>query len=288
MMRKMILAALVVILAALVVVYLGVAQAQSADPSPTPRTSSLDDLTAIAARQTAAARPPAVRPEVPINTPAPKWHAVAQTEGDPEDVDGGAPPGVGEGAPPGVGEGAPPGVGGDGLPGVGGDGLPGVGGDGLPGVGGDAPGRPNPSPTSHWNLWRFPVSDAAPDPNASPTPFWSLALDATAIAAEAARATVVAGGAAGPGDGAPPSPLEQTGAVHRVGEDIPLIDAAATALHQMAHSPADAPRAFSSGCELPPRDRAHAAACDAYKAAYELKYGNPCRHNEEGAVVCLH
>lgn len=228
-----------------VVVCLGAAQTQSTDPTPTPRPPGLADLTAIAARQTAAARPPAVRPEVrpdvPTNIPSSERGAAVQTEADPKEVGWGAPPGVGW----------------------------------------DAPERPNPSPTG---LWRFPVFDAAPDPNASPTPFWGLA-DLTAIAV---RQTAVAGGAAGPGDGAPPSPLEQTGAVHTVGEDIPLIDAAATALHQMVHSPADAPRAFSSGCELPPRDRAHAAACEAYKDAYKLKYGNPCRHNEEGAVVCLH
>jgi len=234
MMRKMILAALVVMVYAW-----AWGQAQSADPTPTSSFSS-PDSTAIAARQTAAARP-----EVPTNTPAPERDAVGKTDADPEGV--GTPQGVG-----------------------------------------DAPERPNPSPTGRW---RFPVFDATPDPNASPTPFWSLA-DLTAIAA---RQTAVAGGAAGPGDGAPPSPLEQideqtgeqTGAVHTVGEGLFDVDAGATALHQMVHSPAATP-AFRSICDLPARGPADAVACDLYKAAYRLRHGNPCRHNDEGEAVCLH
>ena len=242
-MRKMILAALVVMVYAW-----AWGQAQSADPTPTPFWG-LTDLTAIAARQTAAARPPAVSPspDVPINIPAPERDAVGKTDADPEDVGGGAPQGVG-----------------------------------------DAPERPNPSPTGRW---RFPVFDATPDPNASPTPFWGLA-DLTAIAA---RQTAVAGGAAGPGDGAPPSPLEQideqtgeqTGAVHTVGEGLLDVDAAATALHQMVHSPAAAP-AFRSICDLPARGPADAVACELFKAAYRLRHGNPCRHNDEGEAICLH
>ena len=67
----------------------------------------------------------------------------------------------------------------------------------------------------------------------------------------------------------------------------PDVDVAATALQLMVDNP-DARPAFSSGCELPPLDASHVAACNAYKAAFEAKYGNPCRHNDEGAAVCLH
>ncbi len=93
------------------------------------------------------------------------------------------------------------------------------------------------------------------------------------------------GGPSEPGD--PTGPGGPTGPVHTVGEGLFDIDAAATALHQMIHSPDD-PRAFRSICDLPPRGPADVAACDLYKAAYKLKYGNPCRHNDEGAAVCLH
>ena len=95
----------------------------------------------------------------------------------------------------------------------------------------------------------------------------------------------VPGGPAGPGD--PTGPGGPTGPVHTVGESLFDIDAAATALHQMIHSP-DATPAFRSICDLPPSSPAVVAACDLYKAAYKLKYGNPCRHNDEGEAVCLH
>ena len=93
------------------------------------------------------------------------------------------------------------------------------------------------------------------------------------------------GGPSEPGD--PTGPGGPTGSVHTVGESLFDIDAAATALHQMIHSP-DATPAFRSICDLPPRGPADVAACDLYKAAYKLKYGNPCRHNDEGEAVCLH
>ena len=141
--------------------------------------------------------------------------------------------------------------------------------------------RPRPSPTGHW---RSPPSDAAADPNATPTPtstpIWRSPADLTAIAVRQTAGPA----AAGPSDG---DPLEQTGAVHTVGEGLSHVDAAATALHQMVHSP-DAPRTFRSVCDLPPSGPAEVATCDLYKAAYKLKYGNPCRHNDEGEAVCLH
>ena len=125
----------------------------------------------------------------------------------------------------------------------------------------------------------IPGVDAAADPNATPTSTPRSPADLTAIAVRQTAAP-----AAGPSDG---DPLEQTGDVHTVGEDIFDIDAAATALHQMIHSPDD-PRAFRSICDLPPRGPADVAACDLYKAAYKLKHGNPCRHNDEGEAICLH
>ena len=128
----------------------------------------------------------------------------------------------------------------------------------------------------------IPAGDATADPNATPTPtlipIRRSPADLTAIAVRQTAAP-----AAGPSDG---DPLEQTGAVHTVGEGLFDIDAAATALHQMIHSP-DAP-AFRSICDLPPRSPADVVACEAYKAAYRLKHGNPCRHNDEGEAVCLH
>ena len=105
------------------------------------------------------------------------------------------------------------------------------------------------------------------------------------------------GGPTGPGDpiepgspigpGGPTGPGDPIGPVHTIGEGLFDIDAAATALHQMVASPAATP-AFRSICDLPPSGPAYAAACDLYKAAYRLKYGNPCRHNDEGEAVCLH
>ena len=99
------------------------------------------------------------------------------------------------------------------------------------------------------------------------------------------------GGPAGPGGpaepGGPVGPGGPTGPVHTVGEGLFDIDAAATALNQMVASPAATP-AFRSICDLSPRSPADVAACDAYKAAYRLRYGNPCRHNDEGEAVCLH
>ncbi len=89
------------------------------------------------------------------------------------------------------------------------------------------------------------------------------------------------------GPGGPTEPGAPTGPVHTVGESLFDIDAAATALHQMIHSPDD-PRAFRSICDLPPNSPAVVAACDLYKAAYRLRHGNPCRHNDEGEAVCLH
>ena len=124
----------------------------------------------------------------------------------------------------------------------------------------------------------IPVVDATADPNATPTSTPRSPADLTAIAVRQTAAP-----AAGPSGG---DPLEQTGAVHTVGEGLFDIDAAATALHQMIHSP-DAP-AFRSICDLPPRSPADVVACEAYKAAYRLKHGNPCRHNDEGEAVCLH
>ena len=93
----------------------------------------------------------------------------------------------------------------------------------------------------------------------------------------------------GPTDpGGPSGPGGPTGPVHTVGEGLFDIDAAATALHQMVQSPAATP-AFRSICDLPPpRSPAEVVACDLYKAAYRLRHGNPCRHNDEGEAVCLH
>ena len=101
----------------------------------------------------------------------------------------------------------------------------------------------------------IPGVDATADPNAAPTP------------------------TSGPGD--PTSPVQT------VGENLFDVDAAATALHQIIHSP-DATPAFRSICDLPARSPADVVACEAYKAAYRLKYGNPCRHNDEGEAICLH
>ena len=95
----------------------------------------------------------------------------------------------------------------------------------------------------------------------------------------------------GPGDpsepGGPAGPGGPIGPDYTIGEGLFDIDAAATALHQMVASPAATP-AFRSICDLPPSGPAYVAACDLYKAAYRLKYGNPCRHNDEGEAVCLH
>ena len=137
-------------------------------------------------------------------------------------------------------------------------------GEGIPGV--DATDAPNATSTAtprpggptgpvHTVGEGIPGVDATGDPNATPTP------------------------TSGPGD--------PTGPAHTVGEGLFDVDAAATALHQMIHSP-DATPAFRSICDLPPRSRAEVDACDAYKAAYKLKYGNPCRHNDEGEAICLH
>ena len=82
-------------------------------------------------------------------------------------------------------------------------------------------------------------------------------------------------------------PGDPTGPAHTVGEGLFDIDAAATALHQMIHSP-DATPAFRSICDLPARSPADVVACEAYKAAYRLRHGNPCRHNDEGEAICLH
>ncbi len=124
----------------------------------------------------------------------------------------------------------------------------------TPGPGG--PTEPGgPTGPIHTGGESIPAVDATADPNATPTP------------------------TSGPGD--------PTGPVHTGGEGIFDIDAAATALHQMIHSP-DAPRAFRSICDLPPRSPADVVACEAYKAAYRLRHGNPCRHNDEGEAVCLH
>ena len=129
------------------------------------------------------------------------------------------------------------------------------------------------------------------DPTPTPTSTPRNPVEVAASQTAAARQTAVAGGAAGPGDGAPPSPLEQTGeqtgAVHTVGEGLFDVDAGATALHQMVHSPAATP-AFRSICDLPANGPADVVACDLYKAAYRLRHGNPCRHNDEGEAVCLH
>ena len=117
------------------------------------------------------------------------------------------------------------------------------------------PGPGGPTGPVHTVGEGIPGVDATGDPNATPTP------------------------TSGPGD--------PTGPAHTVGEGLFDIDAAATALHQMIHSP-DATPAFRSICDLPPRSRAEVDACDAYKDAYKLKYGNPCRHNDEGEAICLH
>ena len=100
------------------------------------------------------------------------------------------------------------------------------------------------------------------------------------------------GGPTGPGGpsepGGPSGPGGPIGPVYTVGEGLFDIDAGATALHQMVDSPAAAP-AFRSICDLPPpRSPAEVVACDLYKAAYRLRHGNPCRHNDEGEAVCLH
>ena len=100
--------------------------------------------------------------------------------------------------------------------------------------------------------------------------------------------TPTPGGPAEPGGPiATPGPGGPTGPVHTVGEGLFDVDAGATALHQMVHSPAATP-AFRSICDLSARDPADIVACDLYKAAYRLRHGNPCRHNDEGEAVCLH
>ena len=83
-------------------------------------------------------------------------------------------------------------------------------------------------------------------------------------------------------DVAPPAAT----ALQSMVENFPL-DAAATALQSMVDNPGYRPT-LATGCDQLPRDAAHAAACNAYKAAYEARYGNPCRHDIDGAAVCLH
>ena len=143
------------------------------------------------------------------------------------------------------------------------------------------------------HIWEGSFTPVPPTPGPSPTSgFWARRTQRAVERATRRWLPVTATPSPTLRPGEPtwtPGPIDywQTGAIHTVGEGIPDINAAATALHQMVHSPAATP-AFSSGCELPPRDRAHAAVCDAYKAAYRLRYGNPCRHNDEGEAVCLH
>ena len=113
-----------------------------------------------------------------------------------------------------------------------------------------------------------------------------LSRGATQAATSLGNLGEVVDAAAGPGG--PAEPGGPIGPVYTVGEGLFDIDAGATALHQMVDSPAAAP-AFRSICDLPPpRSPAEVVACDLYKAAYRLRHGNPCRHNDEGEAVCLH